>query len=461
MPPEDFPVESAGSNRLGLRELAWLSLMSGTAILLNTLPVPLYFGIHLLLGSTAPILALLLWRTWWAVPIATAASLHTWRMWGHPWAIVIFTLEMVWLCIGLRRFNGPACQDSNGRVVLFTIAYWLVLGVPLVLLFYGLVLRIDAANLAVVAVKQSFNGVFNAVLAFGGLVTIRAIQARSGRGPGLSLRGVILALALIAITLPTLTISITAGRQLEKAVQRGTLDGLRTINLAVSRAGAGAAINGVLIRQLGGDLAYRRITADGRTQSSDPALFARLDGRFSDGGRAHVRDKELAILIPRGPEPALRKWVKGYWSYSRQYNEAATGGAGWEVVQVVQPARTIVIRMQQLSSLLLGVSFAVLVLGCLASNWVGKRFEQEFNAVVSPLESGSQPLQSLRLSPLTELRQMALLVNLRIRQVNRLSLRLRERQQSPDVQPDADPFNDSTFNNSSSGDELTEQQAGN
>jgi hypothetical protein len=453
MPPEEFPVESAGSNRLGLGKLAWLSLMSGAAILLNTLPVPLFFGIQLLLGSVPPILALLLWRTWWAVPMATAASLHTWQLWGHPWAIVIFTLEMVWLCIGLRRFNGPPWQDSNGRVVLFTVTYWLVLGVPLVLLFYGLVLRIDAANVAVVAVKQSFNGVFNAVLAFGALVTIRAIQTRRGQGPGLSLRGVILALALMAITLPTLTVSITAGRQLEQAVQQGTLDGLRTINLAVSRVGAGAAINGVLIRELGGDLAYRRIDPDGRTQSSDPALFARLDGSFTDGGRAHVRDRELSILIPRGPEPALRKWVNGYWSYSHQYGETAGGGAGLEVVQVVQPARAIVVRLQQQSSTLLGVSVAVLVLGCLLSNWVGKRFEQEFHRVVSPLESGSQTLQSLRLSPVTELRQMALLLNHRIRQVNQLSLRLRESQQPRDHQRTGDPLT-----GFGSGDELTDQQ---
>jgi hypothetical protein len=444
MPPEEQPLHpaptagnrpgpAAGAPRLGLRELAWLGLLSGAAILLNTLPVPLYFGIHLLLGSVPPILALLLWRTWWAVPMAAAASLHTWTLWGHPWAIVIFTLEMVWLCVGLRRCNGHARQDSNGRVVLFTIAYWLVLGVPLVLLFYGLVMGIDAANVAVVAVKQSFNGVFNAVLAFAILIAIRAIQARRGRGPGLSLRGVILALALLAITLPTLTVSITAGRQLEQAVQRGALDGLRTVNLAVSRAGAGAAINSLLIRQLGGDLAYRRIDPDGRSQSSDPALFARLDGSYRDGGRAHVRDRELAILIPRGQEPALRKWVNGYWSYSHQYGETHEGGAGVEVVQVVRPARTIVTRMQHQSSVLLGVSLTVLVLGCLVSNWVGKRFEREFRAVVQPLLNRDQAPGKLHLSSLNELRDMAVLINHRIRQVNRLSGRLRRSQSKPQL----------------------------
>jgi diguanylate cyclase (GGDEF)-like protein len=413
-----------GTSKLGLKQLPWFILLSGAAMLLNTVPLPLYFGIHLLLGSVPPILALLLWRSWWAVPMGTLASLHTWRLWGHPWAIVIFTLELVWLCIGLRRFNGPARQDSNGRVVLFTIAYWLLLGLPLVLVFYGVVLRLDTANITVVAVKQSFNGVFNAVLAFSCLIGIRAIQARRHKGPGLSLRGVILGLALFAITVPTLVISITAWHQLEQAVQRGVLDGLRTVNLAVSRSEGESTINRLLIGQLGGDLAYRRIEADGRTQSSDPALFARLDADFSDGGRSHVRDRELAILIPRNKGPLLRKWVNGYWSYSRQYGGGNPGNTF--MVQVVQPSRTIVMRMQQQSSTLLGVTYAVLVLGSLAGNWVGKRFEQELSAVVKPLERAQGQLEPLNLSSLNELRDMTVLINHRIRQVNRLSGRLRQ-----------------------------------
>ena len=412
---------------LGLRQLPWFALLTGTAMLLNTMPLPLFFGIQLLLGSVAPILALLLWRSWWAVGMGVLASLLTWQLWGHPWAMVIFSLELVWLCLGLRRFNGPPRQDGNGRVVLLAIAYWLLLGIPLVVLFYGRVLGIDPANVTVVAVKQGFNGVFNAVLAFAGLILVRAIQARRGSGPGLSLRGVIMSLILMAITLPTLLIGISAGQQLEQAVQRGALDGLRTVNLAVSRAGASDATKRLLIEQLGGDLAYRRIEANGRTGSSDPALFERLDGTFSDGGRTHVPIRDLAILIPRGPMPTLRKWVNGYWSYSQQYagDPAAAGDASY-LVQVVQPARPMVIRLQEQSAALLAVTFTVLVLGALVGDWLGRRFEREFTLMLAPLENTSNQLQPLRLSPVSELRSMALLINHRIRQVNLLAERLRQ-----------------------------------
>jgi len=73
---------------VGLRQLPWLALLTGLGVLLNAWPVPLYYGIHLLLGSVPPILALLLWRTWWAVPMGLLAALQTWSLWGHPWAVL-------------------------------------------------------------------------------------------------------------------------------------------------------------------------------------------------------------------------------------------------------------------------------------------------------------------------------------------------------------------------------------
>jgi diguanylate cyclase (GGDEF)-like protein len=383
------PMDSAAGPAAAIptRDLPWLALLSGLAVLLNTLPVPFFYGIHVLLGSVPAILALLLWRGGWGVAIGVLASLQTWSLWGHPWAVVIFTLEMVWLWLGLRRFHGQPNREGNGRVVMLAMGYWLLLGAPLVFAFYGLVMRLDLANLLVVAVKQSFNGVLNTVLAFSVLILIRAVQAGRGEGPGLSLRGVIMALALLAVTLPTLVISITAGHQLQSAVQQGALEGLKTISLAVERVGPGDRSNRLLIEQMGSDLAYRRIDANGQTASSDPALFQRLDGHYGDGGRSQVRIPDLALLIPREQAPVLHKWIKGYWSYSQQYD----GRDGTSLIQVVEPARPAVARLQLQSSQLLGASMAVLVLGALISAWVGERVERAFTAVVPTRPRGSRP----------------------------------------------------------------------
>lgn len=426
--PEDASAEgvplSPGRRASAWRHQAlWIALMSGVAVLLNSLPVPLYFGVQVLLGSVPPILALLLWRSWWAVPMGALASLQTWSLWGHPWAVVIFSVEMVWLTALMRHCNGPASNDCNGRVVLFSLAYWLLVGAPLVVLFYGLVLRFDAANVLVVAVKQSFNGVFNTGLAFATLILIRALQARRGEGPGLSLRGVIVALALLAITVPTLVISQLAGQQLEIAVQEGVLDALRTVNLAVARSGVQDRTPDLLMRELGSDLAYRRIEPNGQSSSSDPALFQRLDDSFQDSGRTYVRNRELALLVPRGRLPLMRKWVNGYWSYSDQVQRAPGSTA---LVQVVAPARAIVTRMQNQSTWLLATSMTVMTLGALIGYGLGRRFEREFQQVITPLHRDGGVLPPLQLSPVLELRNLALLINHRIRQVNRLALQLRK-----------------------------------
>ncbi len=404
-----------------------LALLSGLAVLLNALPVPLFYGIHVMLGSVPAIFALLLWPRWWGVAIGVLASLQTWPLWGHPWAVVIFTSEVLWLWLWLRRGGATGDARSNGEVMLLAISYWLLIGAPLVFLFYGLVMGIDPANVLVVAVKQSFNGVLNTELAFTALVVTRALQARRDVGPGLSLRGVIIGLALLALTLPTLLISITAGHQLQRSVEQGVLDGLRTISLAVSRVGPGQQTNQLLIEQLGGNLAYRRIAADGQTASSDPELFKRLDAQFSDGGRSQVSNRELALLIPRGKAPALRKWVNGYWSYSTQYRR----GGGTDLVQVVEPARLTVTRMQEQSSQLLAVSLGVVVLGALVSTFVGRRFEGEFHRVLNP-DQGSSPGVAgtypppLRPSPVSELRTLADQLNQRILEANQLYRQLQE-----------------------------------
>ena len=407
------------------RRLGWLALLTGLGVLLNTVPVPLFYGVHILLGSMPALLALLLWRTWWAIPMASLAALQTIRLWAHPWAVVIFTAELAWLWLALRRWNGPARNDSNGQVVTYSIVFWLLIGTPLVALFYGLVMRIDLANVAVVAVKQSFNGVFNTVLVFAALVAIRWWQADRSHGPGVSLRGVIAAVVMLSITLPTLLVSLMAGHQLELAVENGALDALQTLNLAIARSSSQNENTALILENLGEKLAYRRIDADGRVSSSDLALFKRLDSDFEDGGRANVQNRDLAILIPRGKQPNLKKWVNGYWSYSHQYLANRGGERGTYLVQVVQPARPLITRMQEQNTALLGGTFLTVLLGAGLSQWLGRRVEREFTAAVAPLQQNAKELPTLQLTTVIELRQLAELINDRILQVNQLGDRLR------------------------------------
>ena len=393
-----------------------LGLTAGLAVLLNLQPLPLFYGIQVLLGSILPILALLLWRTGWVIPVGCIASLVTWKAWGHPWAVVIFSAEITWLTLGLQRLSRHNDQVSTGAVVTLAISYWLLLGAPLVAIFYGLILKIDPSNVVVTALKQVVNGVLNATIAFVLFMVISGLQNRKGRGDGISLRGLIVGVVLITTIVPTLIITMSSGYQLELAVQQAEFDNLVAVNRAVAASRPWSEIPG-------GEVAYRRVEANGKSTSSDAELFSQLDKEFTDGGRSYVHPRELAILISKKPIPMLKKWVNGYWSYSQLH---ANPGKPSILIQVVQPASKLVKRMQDQSAQLLVVVLSTLLLGTAASMTIGSLFEREINRVLKPMLTSPDGLNILAPSLINELRMMVLLINQRIQQVRLLTTDLQE-----------------------------------
>jgi diguanylate cyclase (GGDEF)-like protein len=403
--------------RDGPRRLAWSGLLTALAVLANAHPLPLVFGIQLLLGSVFAVLALLLWRGWWGTAIGVVASLVTWTLWGHPWAVLIFSLEILWLTIALNRFNGAPARDVDGGVILFDILYWLLLGAPLVLLLYGGVLQFDSANVIVAAVKQSLNGISNSALAF--LLFLLMRLWPGNRQPArVTLRGLVFALVLTSITAPTLALSVITSQQLVRATQQGELDTL----VIVGRSIATTPIDQVAERFP--QIAARRLDSDGRQYSSDPALFKALARDYEDGGRSVVVPEGLTILVRRGNQPLLRRWVNGYWSHSQR----VPNPQGSSLVQVVQPARPLVTRLQDQSSRMLAILTTVVVIGALMSAAIGRWFEHQFRAVLDPFtrsngegQEREPAMPKLAESAIGELRTMADLLNSRIARVNSLT----------------------------------------
>jgi len=361
------------------------------AVLGNMAAVPLFFGIQILLGSVVPTLTLLCRRGWWSVAIASVASLYTWKLWGHPWAIVIFSAEALWLAVFVNRFNGPPRNDLNGRIILINIAYWLLIGTPLVIFFYSGVLQFDAENVAVSAAKQSLNGVANTVGAF--LIFVLLQVWRSSKGTGLvPLRGVVFSLVLASITIPSLILTLLSGNQLQTTTQEGVLENLRTVGEAAARIAHG---------QIGdpskglpasiGSVAFLRTDDDGTRITSNPDLFRRLELDFQPANAGQIKVEGLQILIPKGKRPALRTWVQGYWTTSVNLID--------QTVLAVQPARPEVLKLQAQSATLLTTLNWVLLLGALLSELVASLLEGQFRLlrtsekavarIVSP--SGRQP----------------------------------------------------------------------
>ncbi|CAM5214523.1 hypothetical protein ALON55S_05426 [Alishewanella longhuensis] len=78
-------------------------LLSALAIALNYLRLPLFFGIEFLFGSVVAVLALVLLGSRAAIVIGIAAAAVTFFAWGHPYAWLVFSLEIIWPKLALAR----------------------------------------------------------------------------------------------------------------------------------------------------------------------------------------------------------------------------------------------------------------------------------------------------------------------------------------------------------------------
>ena len=101
----------------------------------NMLNLPLFFGVHFIFGSVAVMVAVKLLGLWPALWVALAGGAYTWVLWGHPYAMLTFTLEAV--VVGLLYRRGMQ------NLVLADLAFWLVAGPILVpLLYIGVILSL-------------------------------------------------------------------------------------------------------------------------------------------------------------------------------------------------------------------------------------------------------------------------------------------------------------------------------
>lgn len=405
------------------RRAALLALLAGLAVAGNLINLTLFFGIHVLAGSVFGVLALLLFGHWGLLP-GILASLVTIHLWGHPWAVLIFVGELIWLDAWLQR-TSPSERD-NGRLILADIAYWLVLGLPLVLLLYGRVMGMDASNVQVAAIKQGVNGVVNTAIASALFLGVEL--ATPGRR--VSIRGVGFAGILMAIVIPSLGTMAITSRQLQRATEHGQLEKLMLIGERGASANTGELRS--LSRGLASDgqaIAFRRSGPGNLRYSSDPALFQRLDREFRLGSDRRDPQGSLSLLIPRQPMPQLKRWVNGYWKHDHRL------GAGKEAVrvEVVEPAREIVTELQQQSAQWLTLVGWIVLSGALLAELLGRVLAREFRQVLQ--RSGGAAglggeISLLSGSRIGELDALVRMLNNRITRVNSLTGALRRSNQA-------------------------------
>ncbi|MBC9785453.1 response regulator [Heliobacterium chlorum] len=143
--------------QLTFPELMLLFALTILGLLGNYFSLNLFFGVDFLFGSIATMVVLRLYGLEYGLAASAIAASYTLWLWNHPYAAIIILLETLLVGISIRR--------RNHSLIEVTTVYWLVIGMPLVWIFYHGIMDVDPISTLLIMLKQGTNGIFNVVIA--------------------------------------------------------------------------------------------------------------------------------------------------------------------------------------------------------------------------------------------------------------------------------------------------------
>jgi len=193
----------------------------------NYFSLPLFFGVDFLFGSIFVLIAVSFYGSLWGTTAAFIASSYTYILWEHPYAIIIFTLEALFISLLQRR-------KSQNLLILDAI-YWLCIGIPLVGVLYAGILHTPATSIGLIALKQPLNGLFNALVAslLVAHLPLRNFSTSRSARPKLSFQLTLFNLLVSFILFPALALTIFNGRQAFHRIDTEMRTELRTTSSAL------------------------------------------------------------------------------------------------------------------------------------------------------------------------------------------------------------------------------------
>ncbi|MFS6827529.1 GGDEF domain-containing protein [Cyanobium sp. ATX-6F1] len=342
--------------------------------------------------------------------------------------MLTFTAEIIWLTVAVNTILRRDGHSRYGHVVVGDVLYWLVLGAPLVFLLYHQVIGIDLANTTLAALKQGVNGVLNTAIAFAIFLAIKTM-APVGEERGLSLKDLILAITFLSIAVPSLIITVMSSHELVSSVQDGVLERLNIASDVIIKnvkSNERLVDNPISTQH---DINFEVNSNEGVHYSSNRELFKDLRSDYKQPVLSTARADGLQLISPRQPMPEMKRWVQSYWARRQSFNAYEINGVVKEfTVFVVETAANNVLELQMASARFLGTLAWILILGSFLSEVFARFIDNQFTLMLSPLiDIGSggplntQHLPELKLSLVTELQDLALIVNQRGEDINRLT----------------------------------------
>ncbi|MFP5271542.1 response regulator [Coleofasciculus sp.] len=264
-----------------------LIVLIGAGYLGNYFSLSLFFGVDFLFGSIAVLMVVYFYGVFWGTLAALIASSYTYTLWGHPYAIIILTGEALFISLLLHR--------KTENMLLLAGIYWVLMGMPLVGLFYGGVLNVPATQTWLIIFKQSVNGIFNALITTL-IVTNLPLQKWLNirhRSKRLSLQQTIFNLFVSFVLFPVLILTILNGREILNNIESE----IRT-ELNATSASLVANLNFWYQQHLHGVEELAEIAAQSPEQPSEYLQQSTelLKRSFSDFIKSYVTDAKGTII---------------------------------------------------------------------------------------------------------------------------------------------------------------------
>ncbi len=190
------------------RQMWGLILLIVAGFLGNYFRWTLFFDIDFLFGSIAVWIIVCLYGVRWGTLAGLIAGSCTYVIWHHPYTTLTFTAEALFVGWLFHR-------RGYSNIVLLDAIFWLLMGMPLIWLFYAIVLHVDPIQTRIILLKQPTNGIFNALIA-NLLLTHSPIHRWVNRPPAistLSLQQTLFNLLVAFVSVPTLILIVLASHQ--------------------------------------------------------------------------------------------------------------------------------------------------------------------------------------------------------------------------------------------------------
>ncbi|GAA6617749.1 ATP-binding protein [Scytonema sp. NUACC26] len=193
----------------------------------NYCNVPLFFSVSFTFGSIATLFIAYIYGTFWGVIATFIAAVYTVWLWGHPYALISFLLEVVFVRWWINK--------RQQSLVLADIIYWSLIGMPLGWIAFYHIMKIPMYPSLMVVFKQSVNGIFNALIAdlliaYTPIVKLVSVD----RIPKFSFRQTLSIVLVAFVFFPSLTLIVFNNQQAFTKIQTNTPSILKAVSANVA-----------------------------------------------------------------------------------------------------------------------------------------------------------------------------------------------------------------------------------